>query len=212
MGIHLKEFMNVLIETDGWLLISTIKIKAENWLSLESTNVNIQPFTKFVFNLLAIEYVLDITEVLRWLNVQWFFSFLIDEKVQGQFSAETWKSQNVLIKLQFSQRLISLLVKIGMVSKVLAWLQIFMKSLSQFQTVVLLFDYFAAQSVNSLNFSNNQDFYAFAFYFISVHENSFRILPQINAVEIVFCLRDFSISETTENSDFVESRPYRLWF
>ena len=99
-----------------------------------------------------------------------------------------------------------------MVSKVLAWLQIFMENLSQFQTVVLLFDCFAAQSVNSLNFSNNQEFYAIVFDFISVHENSFRILPQINALEIVFCLRDFSISETTEHSDFVESRPHRLWF
>lgn len=175
--VHLKEFMNVLIETNGWLLVSTVKVKAEDWLSFQSMNVNIQSFTKFLFNLSAIEYVLGVTEVLKWLNVQWFFSLLIDIESQGQFPAETRKSQNVLIEFQFSQCLISFFIKIGMVSKVLAWLQVLMENLSKFQTMVLLFDYFAAQSVNSLNFSHNQEFDALVFDFMTVQENSFRILP-----------------------------------
>ncbi len=68
VGIHLKKFMNILIQSNGWFLVTTVKVEAENWLSLQCMNIHIQSFTKFLFDLLATKHVLSVTEVLEWLN------------------------------------------------------------------------------------------------------------------------------------------------
>lgn len=154
--INLKEFVNVFIEMNGWLFVSAIKVKAENWFSFQSMDINEQSFFEFVFNLLTGENVLGITQILKGLNIQWLFLFFIYKEAQGQFAAETRKSKNVLIEFQFSQCLIPFFVKISVIGKIFARFEIFMKNFSQFQNMVLLFDGFTTQSVNCLNLSYNQ--------------------------------------------------------
>ena len=49
---------------------------------------------------------------------------------------------------------------------------------------MLLLNDFTTMSINGLNLSNNENVDIFIFRFFSIQEDSFRILPQVNALEI----------------------------